>query len=299
MNYAIQLLLYFEIYLIVALSLNLLVGYLGLLSLAHAVFYGIGAYGYALLSIRLGLGFGLALLGAMALAALASLTISLCALRLKGDFFVLGSLAVQVIFFSIVQNWYDGTSAVGTWTNLTNGPFGVAGVPKPEVFSVPFVDPLAFLGLSTAVCGLAMLAVWRFTSGDWGRMLVAIRDDDLAARGLGKNVRLARVQVIAIAAALAAVAGSIYAAQVGFVDPSSASIDESILMLSMVLLGGSGNFRGPVVGAITLMALPEILRFLAFPDAQAANIRLAIYGFALILIVHFRPQGLAGNYRLS
>jgi branched-chain amino acid transport system permease protein len=126
-----------------------------------------------------------------------------------------------------------------------------------------------------------------------------MRDDELAARSLGKNVRLLKTQVFAVASGLAAVAGAIYASYVGYVDPSIASLQQSILMLCMVIVGGVGNFRGPIVGAVVLIAIPEILRFIDITDTAAANIRLMAYGLLLIAVTHFRPQGLAGSYRFE
>jgi branched-chain amino acid transport system permease protein len=141
--------------------------------------------------------------------------------------------------------------------------------------------------------------LWRLKTSPWARLLLAVREDELAARGLGKNTRLAKVQAFAVSSALVAGAGALYAAHVQYLDPSSASLDEGILMLSMVVVGGLGNFRGPIVGAGILVALPEVLRFLALPEAQAANLRLLLYGLLLVLLMHFRPQGIAGRYRVQ
>jgi branched-chain amino acid transport system permease protein len=124
-----------------------------------------------------------------------------------------------------------------------------------------------------------------------------MRDDELAARGRGKTVRLVKVQVFAVACGLVAVAGALYASYVSYIDPTSASLDESILMLSFVLVGGVGNFRGPLVGAFVLLAIPEMLRFVDMPSAVAAEVRLMAYGLLLLLMMHHRPQGIAGVYR--
>lgn len=126
---------------------------------------------------------------------------------------------------------------------------------------------------------------------------MVMRDDELASRGLGKNTRLLKIQAIAVSCGFVAVAGALYAAHIRYIDPSAASLDEGILMLSMVIVGGVGNFRGPVVGAATLIALPEVLRFLRLPDALAANLRMFIYGLLLVVMMHVRPQGIAGEYR--
>lgn len=299
MNYLVHLLIYFDIYVIVALSLNLIVGYCGMLTLAHAAYYSVGGYAYALVALKLGWGFLPAIAVAAAISALLSLAVSLPAWRLKGDFFVLASLAVQTLIFSLIYNWSDANSPLGTWQNLTNGPFGIAGIPKAEIAGFKFAHPTSFIWLATALAAVCAFIVWRLKASPWGRVLVSMREDELAARSLGKNTRFLKVQAIAISSGLVAFAGALYAAHVSYLDPSSASLDESILMLSMVVVGGVGNFRGPIVGALVLIALPELLRFAHLPDAIAANLRLGIYGLLLVLMMHFRPQGLSGEYRLN
>ena len=172
-------------------------------------------------------------------------------------------------------------------------------MPKPAILGSKFATIGSISALSSVLAVLAAGLVWILVSSPWGRLLKAIRDDELAARNLGKNSRLAKVQAFAIACALASVAGVIYCSYVSYIDPSAASIDESILLLSMVLVGGVGNFRGPLVGAFVLLAIPELLRFAQLPDVMAANLRLLAYGWLLVLMAHFRPQGLAGEYRLE
>jgi branched-chain amino acid transport system permease protein len=299
MNYLLHLLVYFNIYVVVAMSLNLVVGYCGLLTLAQAGFYAIGGYVYALLALNLGWGFGPAALAGAGVAALLSLFVSVSAWRLKGDFFVMVTLAAQALIYSLLYNWTSPGEPLGSLRNLTNGPFGITGIPRPTVFGWRVSDPASYAVFSTAIAAICLFLLWRLKTSPWARLLLSMREDELAARGLGKNTRLAKVQAFAISGAMAAIAGALYAGHVRYLDPSSASLDESILMLSMVLVGGLGNFRGPAVGAALLIALPEVLRFLNLPDAQAANLRLLIYGALLVLIVHFRPQGLAGTYRLQ
>lgn len=299
MDYLLHLIVYLSIYLIVALSLNLVVGYCGLLTLAHAGYYAIGGYAYAIISLKLGWGFiPTACVGAL-LAAVFSLAVSLPSWRLRGDFFVLASLAVQTLIGAVLFNWSSPDSPLGSWANLTNGPLGITAIPSPTFFGVRAATPFSMAVFASAVAAVCAFILWRLKTSPWGRLLLVMRDDELAARGIGKNTRLAKVQAFAISSALVAIAGSLYAAHVHYIDPSSASLDDSILMLSMVIVGGMGNFRGPVVGACILVILPEILRFLEFPNAQAANIRLLIYGLLLVLFMHTRPQGIAGNYRMK
>jgi branched-chain amino acid transport system permease protein len=297
MGYLRHLLVYADIYVILAVSLNLVVGYAGLLTLAHASHFAVGAYAYALLTVVFGLSFPVALVGSVMTGAISSLMLSVPAWRLRGDFFVLASLAVQALTFSVLNNWADPATPFGSWGNLTNGPIGIPGIPLPSLDGERSVTMPQFVMLSTALAAFCALVTWRLARSPWGRLVRSMRDDELAARGLGKNTRLLKVQVFGVAAALAAVAGALYASYVGYLDPTSASLDHGILMLSMVVVGGLGNLRGPIVGAVCLIALPELLRAAQFPDVQAANLRLAIYGLLLVLVMHFRPQGISGEYR--
>lgn len=299
MNYALHLLIYLSVYVMLAVSLNLVVGYCGLLTFAHAGYFGLGAYAYAILSLKLGWGMLPTVLFAFLVPAVLSLAVSLPSWRLKGDFFVMATLAVQTLLFSAIHNWHTPDSGIGTWANLTNGPFGIAGIPKPAIAGIRLdtIGAIALLSVLMAAICSALFAL--LLSSPWGRVLQAMRDDELAARGLGKNVRLLKAQAFLIACGTAGVAGAIYASYVGYVSPSVASLDESILVLCMVVVGGVGNFRGPLVGAAILLAVPEALRFAQIPGNVAAEVRIMAFGLLLVLLMHFRPQGLAGRYRIE
>ena len=299
MNYLLHLLVYFEIYAVVALSLNLIVGYCGLLTLAHAAYFAVGAYGYAVLSVAFGWGFVPAVMAAMLISASLSLAVSLPAWRLRGDFFVLATLAVQALIFSALYNWVSPGATLGTWFNLTNGPFGISRIPRPTILGWAPASTAEMAVLVSLIAGGCAAVLWRLQRSPWGRLLIAARDDELAVRNLGRNAFRARAQAVAISSAIVAIAGALYASHVRYLDPSSASLDEGILMLSMVIVGGLGNFRGPLVGAATLIALPEVLRLFQLPDSAAASLRLAAYGLLLVALMHWRPNGLAGTYRIE
>jgi len=287
MNYLYHLVIYFEIYAIVALSLNLLIGYGGLLQVAHAAYYGIGAYAAALLWTQLGIGFFPGLAMAALTAGVLSLLVSLPAWRFKGDYFVMISIAVQTLIYALLYNW----------TELTRGPFGISGISRPGIGDYDFVTTGSIAVLYGAIAlGLGfVMALLKWSP--FGRALQAMRDDDLAARSVGIPVDWLKFQAFALASAMVGVAGGLYAAYVSYIDPTSFSLNESILMLSMVIVGGTGNVRGPLIGAAVLILLPEALRFLHLPDAVAANLRLLAYGLLLVIMMHLRPQGLAGVYR--
>jgi branched-chain amino acid transport system permease protein len=199
------------------------------------------------------------------------------------------SLAVQALAFSVFQNW----------TDVTRGPLGIPGIPRPSLLGIKFDTMGSLFVFSTFLAGGGFLLSWLLLHSPWGRLLQAVRDDELAARSLGKNARLLRVQVFSIACGMAAVAGCVYASYVSYVDPSLATLDSAILILCMVIVGGLGNLYGPLAGAALLIALPEALRFAQLPNAIAAEARLMAYGLLLIILMHFRPQGLVGSYRMD
>lgn len=300
MNYLLHLLILFDIYLVVALSLNIIVGYVGLLTLAHAAYFGIGAYTYAVTAMMLDWGFIPAALLAVAIGALLSAMMSVASWRFRGDFFVLISLAIQVMIFAILKNWHDPTQPVGSLSNMTNGDYGLAGVPSPNIFGYVFEDKVAVALLFTAFAIAAVLLSRYLLESPWGRMLRALRDDELAARGLGKNVRVAKVWAVAIACGMAGFAGAMLSSYISFVNPTISDINEAALLLSMIIIGGVGNsFRGPFFGALLLILIPEGLRFIDMPITLAAEMRLMIYGLLLVAFMHWRPQGVAGSYRME
>ncbi len=164
-----------------------------------------------------------------------------------------------------------------------------------EIASVPGVALLF-----TLIAGGFLLLIWRLLSSPWGRVLKAMRDDELATRSLGKDVRLLKVQALALACAMAAMAGGMYASYVSFIDPSSGSLSESILFLSMIIVGGRRQQFPRTAGRHTpAVADPEGLRFLALPDTLAVDLRLFLYGVLLIVLMHIRPQGIAGDFKLD
>jgi len=289
MNYLLHVLIMINIYAVLALSLNLLVGYTGLLSLCHAAFYGLGAYISTLLMVELGLGFWPALVLAVLGTVLLSFTISVPSLRLKGDYFVLASLGFQVIVFAVLYNW----------TDVTNGPHGIPGIPRPTLFGATIGSLPAYFAFTLATALVSTGLLYLIGRSPFGRVLKAIREDELVASALGKNTPRFKITVFAIAAGFAAVPGVLFAGYMRYIDPTSFTILESVFILSIIIIGGTGNVRGPLVGAVFLVILPEALRFLGMPDAIAANMRQIIYGLLIILIMRYRSQGLAGEYRLT
>jgi len=286
MNYLLHILIIAAIYALLAVSLDLLAGRTGLLSIAHAAFCGIGAYTSSLLTVRLGAPFIVGVLAGMAVAVLISFIVSLPSLRLHDDYFVIATFGFQMILFSVFNNWID----------LTRGSLGIPGIQRPVIWGWHVDSHAEFLLLVFCFAIFSYLVIWRITASPFGRVLHAIREDELFAKSLGKNTLYFKVTTFAISAALAAVAGCVYAHYITYIDPTSFTVMESILVISMIIIGGAGSLCGPLVGAIVLVTLPEILRFIGMPTAVAANVRQIFYGGLLVVFMMLRPQGLMGNY---
>lgn len=289
MNYGMHIVITISIYLILALSLNLVTGYAGLLSLCHAAFWGAGAYISTVLMVTVGLPFlpsaALALVGAILL----SFTISIPALRLKGDYLVLGSLAFQLIVFGLLYNW----------TSLTNGPYGITNIPSPQFLGYEVGSIQSYFGFTLVVAGLCAGTMYLIGNSPFGRVLKAIREDEIAAAALGKNVPRYKIIVFAISAGFAAIAGVLFAGYTHYIDPSVFSLTESFFVLSLIIIGGTGNMLGPVLGTVLLLLLPEALYLLQVPDTIGPSLRQIIYGVLIILVMRLRPQGIAGEYRFE
>lgn len=299
MSYLIHLLVYFEIFALLAIGLNVLVGFAGMLSLAHAALFAIGGYAYAISTVGYGLPFPAAAAIAITVCLVAAAVVTLAAWRFRGDQFVLATLAIHAMVYGALVNWFDAGAPLGTARNMTNGSLGISGIPRGSLFWLDFGPTPWFAMLCSVVFGLIVWAMTLIARSPWARLVKAMRDDELVLRGLAKSTRLLKLQAVCLSSTLAAVAGVLFTAYQGYIDPAAASLDEAFLVLSMVLLGGTGNVRGPLVGAAVIVCLPEAVRFIGLPDVARANLVLAIYGLALVLLMHVRPQGLAGSYRLS
>ncbi len=289
MDYLLNLLVFVAVFTVLASSLDLLAGQTGLLSLAHAAFYGLGAYTSALLATQAGASFFIGVLAGMIIAALISFLISLPSLRLHDDYFAIATFGFQVIVLSVLNNWMG----------LTGGPLGISGIPHPMILGWHVSSQLDFCILAAAFGGFAYSVVYLLASSPLGRVLHAIREDEVFARALGKNTLYFKITAFAVSAALAAIAGSLYAHYITYIDPTSFTVMDSILIISMVIIGGAGSFWGPFVGAFVLVTLPEALRFIGLPSASAANLRQIIYGTLLVVMIMFRPRGLMGKYSFA
>ena len=288
MEYLINLAILFAIYAILGMSLNLVVGYTGLLSVTHAAFYGIGAYTTAILLTKTEIGFFTSMIFGMIIASIVSFLIGLVLSRFKDDYYALVSLGFNVIVFSIFLNWQS----------LTRGPLGIPGISRPEFLSINFSNNFNFLVLTLMFLGLVYFVLLFIVNSSFGRVLKAIREDEEAIKIFGYNTTYFKLAIFTISAAMAAIGGSLFASYITFIDPTSFTLSESIFILAIVILGGLANLRGSILGALFLILLPELLRFVGFPIDIAAQMRQVVYGVILILLMLYRPQGLIGEFKL-
>jgi branched-chain amino acid transport system permease protein len=285
MDYLYIYLILSEIYVLLGLSTNLLVGVVGIFSVSQAAVFGVGAYivGDFLLSGTL------SFLPAVAVAAVACIAlnvlITLPSLRVAGDYFVVTSFGIQLLASATFTNW--------TWG--TGGANGLPGVPPPDLFGMQIASTRGILAVSTVAAVLGCLAFWLILRAPFGRLLKAIREDELAVAAAGKGVLRAKVSAAALAGAFAGVAGGVYATYLSFIDPTSFDLDASILLLTMVVVGGARTLWGSVLGPFLLLALPQLLTLIAIPTTYAATMQQLVYGALLIAFALFRPQGLLGE----
>ncbi len=271
------------LYMLLALGLNLVIGFVGLLDLGFMAFYAIGAYVAALLSIR-GWPFPLIIIVAVVVAVAIRLAIGFPALRLRGDYLAMVTLGFGEVVRLTLNNW----------DSLTNGPQGLPrvhqSIPPLKLFGFTFSSNLHYYYLIVACVSVAVWVCYRLNDSRLGRAWIAIREDEIAAELMGVEVTQQKVVAFGLSAAFAAVAGVIFAYWESFVTPESFTFWESVLLVCAVVLGGMGSVPGVLLGALCIVAVPEILR-----DALGttlANTRYLIFGVSLVLMAIYRPQGL-------
>lgn len=289
MEYILHILIISSIYIILTLSLNLIVGYTGMPALGHAAFFAVGAYTSSLLALDLSLSPWIGLVIGAFVAAILGVIIIFPSLRLKGDYFALATFGFAFIIYSIAKNW----------VSVTRGPMGLPGIPRFDIFGLSLDSSFSYLILVAVLVLITIFITSRIVNSPFGRVLKSIREDEIAAEALGKDAAKHKLLVFVIGAFFAGIAGSLYAHYITYIDPSSFTIMESILILLMVIFGGMGSISGSIIGATTLVVFPELLRFLGMPSSIAAPTRQMIYGLLLIVLMIKRPQGLIGRYRFK
>ncbi|MDS1140002.1 branched-chain amino acid ABC transporter permease [Pusillimonas sp. SM2304] len=271
---------------VLAITLNFIMGYAGIFSMAHAVFFGVGAYTAAYFALNFSASFFLAIPVAMFVAAVLSLILALPALRVRGEYFVAASLGLQVL----------GVTIFAEWKTFTGGLGGVIGIPPVDLFGFAVADPTHFMLLAVGCLILVIFMTNVLLRSSFGRSLKAIRDSESASHAFGKNVAVIKTLSVMISSALAAVAGALYAFYLGFINVESFMLDTSVLLMAMVIIGGTGTLLGPIVGTMLLMLLPSLFSYMWFlPATEIGSIQQIAYGAAMVLLMIFRPGGLVGS----
>lgn len=284
-DYLAGLLVVILLYAVLSVSLNLLLSQAGLFSVAHAIFFGIGAYATAYMTTAKGANWPGGTAAGVAIAAVIAAGIATISLRVSEDYFVIVSFGLQVIGVSILQNW----------NAVTGGVNGVAAIPLPQIGPWSPDGTMGFVYLSAMVAVLAVTIIALLDHAPYGRILRACRDDPVACAALGKNPVMYKVSAFVIAGSLAAVAGSVYAAYRSFISPDDFGIDLSILLVAMIAIGGMGRISGAITGTVILMLLPELLRRLNLPSTAVGTVQQIIFGLLLIAVAMIRPQGIMGG----
>lgn len=263
------------IYIILALGLNVVVGFTGLLNLGFVAFYAIGAYTYALLNVKLGLGFWESLPVCLFASTLSGALLAIPALRLRGDYLAIVTLGFGEIIHLILNNW----------DSLTGGPNGITGIAPPVLYGMSLGRLNRYYYLVLFAVFICYIIIRRVKESRIGRAWIAIREDEISAGAMGINVMLYKLYAFSFGALWAGLGGALFAGKMQFVSPESFTFIESVFILCMVILGGLGSIEGVVMGAVVLVVLPEVLR-------GVQSYRMLTLGAGLILMMIFRPHGL-------
>lgn len=289
MNYAFHVLFLLGVYVTLAVSLDILIGHLGLLVLCHSAFFAVGAYINASLMLSGHMPFAascpLAIIGTMAL----SLPVAVAARRLRGDAVVLGSFALLLVTVDLLKNLRQ----------LTGGLDGLRNIPPVQIGRLQLVAPQSQAIVSLLVAAACWCIARRVTSSAQGRFLHALRDDPYAAVGLRAYSTNIYLRSFALASGMAAIAGVLYGSYATYINPTIFGSDQAIALVAMVLLGGAARPWGPVLGAILVLAVPEFVRAFGggMPDVGAVNY--IVMGAVLLLFATFRPKGILGGYEFK
>ena len=263
------------IYIVLVQSLNLVLGYCGLLSLASPAFFGIGAYVATLLALRLGWDSAATLAMAMLAGVVSGLVVGFPSMRVSRHSFVIVTLSATLLLQLVALNWEE----------MTRGSLGLASIPAPRFFGMVVGTRIEWYYLAVAAAAIAVFCTWLLVSSRFGRAMVATRDNEQLALACGIDVFRTRLVAFCLSGGLAAVAGGLYAHFISYIDPGVFGFSVSETLLIMVILGGSGTLWGPVAGAVVFTALPELLRL-------TPEIRSLLYGVILLVIVLYRPRRL-------
>ena len=275
--YYLNLLIQASTYAVAVLGLTIVLGYTGQINLAQAAFFGLGAYSVALGTANFGLPFWPALLAGVVIASVAGAVLGLTSLRLGGHYLAMVTISFQQVLTLVLNNW----------TSFTGGPDGIPGIARPMVFGFSFADSGTYLSLCLGVFWVVGFCVGRLKHSKLGRAMQALRDNELAAGVIGVDTYRTKVIAFTLCALLGGLGGGLFASGFTYISPDQFGFAESVVFLTMALLGGARSPLGVALGTVLLILLPEWLRFLKVTY-------LAVYGGAVILLMVFMPEGIWG-----
>lgn len=283
MSYALSFLIVLQIQVLLALSLNMVLGYSGLVSMSHAAFMGIGAYAAALLALNLEVNILWGFVLGIVMAGLVAAVYGYLTLRIQGDTPILISYAFQMVVFELMMRW----------SSLTKGVQGLKGIPRPEVFGGALTSLPSYFVFVTAVCVPVAALMLYLAKSQFGLAVRGIREGTRAMESLGRDTLRLKVVNFAIAGAVAGLAGGLFASFVRFTHPGDYNVHVSILLLTYVMVGGIGNPFGAIAGTLLLVFLPQVLGFLpSIPSSLEGPLQAMLYGAVLMAVVWFKPAGI-------
>jgi branched-chain amino acid transport system permease protein len=278
MEYLDGLIIIVGLYVILATSFNLILGYGGLVSIAHPVFFALGAYASAILSRDFGVPVPVAMLAATVVAVVASIALALPSLRVSGDYLLIASIGFQLGLLEVIKN-----------LRFTGGSSGFVNIPP---FLIRDFGRASYVVLVLVMTAAVIWLVRWIARSDYGRAMSAMRDDELAFASIGRNAMWMKIAIFGLGSGLAGLAGALYAHYFRFVTPEQFEILQSAAILTMVVVGGLRTTWGPVVGALLLEALPQALAFLQLPPSVLGPIQGLLFTGLVLVFMFFRPQGL-------
>jgi branched-chain amino acid transport system permease protein len=281
-NYALRVIIYIGLYIVLALGLNVVMGYTGLLNIGHAAFYAVGAYTTAILMVQFGMSFWLTIPVGLFFGVLLGVVLGFPTLRVRDDYLAIVTLGFGQIVYIVANNWMG----------LTRGPRGIPGIPAPRIgfsdWQIAIDSYPAYYYLILLFVFITIYACVRIVDSRVGLAWMAIREDEDVAAVMGINLVYYKTMAFGFSAALGALAGSFFAVFQSFVSPNSFTILESVIIITIPILGGLGSIPGTIIGAIVMIGGPEIFR-------AASEYRLVIMGALMVIMMIVRPEGLCGK----
>lgn len=290
MSYILHLVILINIYALLVVGTNIIVGWNNILTLCQGAFYGIGAYLTALMALYYHWPIFPAIILVTLVTGLTGVFAGVILKRLNDDYLVLGTLGFQLIVSSVLNNC----------ESLTKGPYGITGIHQPDLFgTISLKGDSFFFVLSTLMVIIVLCGNYYLYRSPYGRLLRGVRDDQIALLSLGNNVSRLKITALFISAFVIGIAGFLYASYSTYIDPASFSLDESIFILTGLIIGGAGINKGPVAGAVLVILIPELLKWTGMPNGVAANIQQILYGLVIILLMRYVPKGIFGKMTLK